>query len=117
MTWFWGTCRSRSLSGRGRTPCAGSGGRKDGAPSQDSPASPWGCGLARDHFLNRSLSGKEEETLESRRVALLRFSFVAVTTNRRQITPKAPVEAGEIMEHAATTEQDCCTSKLPVHKK
>lgn len=91
MTWFWGMCRSRSLSGRGKTPCAGSGGRKGGAPSQDSPASPWGCGLVRDHFLNRSLSEKKEESLLhlSQEGAFAAFSFVVVTTNRRQITLKA----------------------------
>lgn len=53
-------CRSRSLSGTGRTPCADSGGRMGGAPTQDSPANPWDCGLVRDHSLNQSCGIREE---------------------------------------------------------
>lgn len=61
VTWFWGTCRSLSLSGTGRTPCADSGGMKGGAPTQDSPANPWDCGLARDHSPHRSWRGLERK--------------------------------------------------------
>lgn len=66
VTWFWGTCRSLSLSGTGRIPCAGSGEKRGGAPTQDSPANPWDCGLARDHFLNQSCRVREKR--ESTRV-------------------------------------------------
>lgn len=66
MTWFWATCRSLSLSGTGRIPCAGSGEKRGGAPTQDSPANPWDCGLARDHFLNQSCRVREKR--ESTRV-------------------------------------------------
>lgn len=59
-TWFWARCRSRSRSGTGRTPCAGSGGRRGGAPTQDSPANPWDCGRARDHSLHRSCERERE---------------------------------------------------------
>lgn len=60
-TWFWGTCHSPSLSGTGRTPCADSGGKKGGAPTQDSPANPWGCGLVRDRSPHRSCRGWERK--------------------------------------------------------
>lgn len=78
-TWFWARCRSRSRSGTGRTPCAGSGGRRDGAPTQDSPANPWDCGLARDHSPHRSW-GRERRAESGRlqpvnhRVSFLKFS-------------------------------------------
>lgn len=54
MTWSWETCRSPSPSGTGRTPGADSGGKKGGAPIQDSPANPWDCGLARARSRHRS---------------------------------------------------------------
>lgn len=62
MTWSWETCRSPSPSGTGRTPGADSGGKKGGAPTQDSPANPWDCGLARARSRHRSWRVNKKES-------------------------------------------------------
>lgn len=106
VTWFWGTCHSRSLSGTGRTPCADSGGRKGGAPTQDSPANPWDCGLARDHSPCRSWRGLEGKLG-------LHLLILNLDVSRCLFYLKATTVSGTISLNTLNTQWSPCSFSVP----